>query len=98
MFNTCTEIFIQIADQVFKYDLEKTEVRELQILRDHSDYLSILCVYGDSIYSSCSDGHIYSHTFPELSKDTVHYDMAFDEEGNFSDKLKNWYFHLKFFG
>ena len=53
-------------------------------------------MYGDSIYSSCSDGHIYSHTFPELSKDTVHYDMAFDEEGNFSDKLKNWYFHLKY--
>ena len=43
---------IKIADQVFKYDIEKTEVRELQILRDHSDYLSILCVYGDSIYSS----------------------------------------------
>jgi len=74
-------------DQVFKYDLEKTEVRELQILRDHSDYLSILCVYGDSIYSSCSDGHIYSHTFPELSKDTVHYDMAFDEEGAIASAL-----------
>ena len=53
-------------------------------------------MYGDSIYSSCSDGHIYSHTFPELSKDTVHYDMAFDEEGNFSDELKKLYCHLKF--
>ena len=70
-------------DKTISYDIEKTEVRELQILRDHSDYLSILCVYGDTIYSSCSDGHIYSHTFPELNNDTVHYDMAYDDEGNY---------------
>ena len=66
------------------YELEKTEVRELQILRDYSDYLSIVCVYDNSIYSSCSDGHIYAHTFPELDKGTVHYDMAFDDEGKFN--------------
>ena len=73
---------ILCVDSTITYDLEKTEVRELQILRDHTDYLSILCLFGDSIYSSCSDGHIYSHTFPELNSDTVHYDMAYDEEGN----------------
>ena len=65
------------------YNLEKTEVRELQILRDHSDYLSIICVHDNAIYSSCSDGHIYVHTFPRLDKDTIHYDMAFDDEGKF---------------
>ena len=67
---------------MIKYDLEKTDVRELQILRDYSDYLSIFRVFGGSIYSSCSDGHIYNHAFPELNNETVHYDMAYDEEGN----------------
>ena len=74
-------LILLTLDNVVNYELEKTEVRELQILRDYSDYLSIVCVYGNSIYSSCSDGHIYAHTFPELDKGTVHYDMAFDDEG-----------------
>ena len=73
------QIFI---DKKITYELEKTEVRELQILRDYSDYLSIFRVFGGSIYSSCSDGHIYNHAFPELNSETVHYDMAYDEEGN----------------
>merc|ERR1711994_1028217 len=72
---------ILLLDEKIKYDLEKTDVRELQILRDYSDYLSIFRVFGGSIYSSCSDGHIYNHAFPELNSDTVHYDMAYDEEG-----------------
>lgn len=75
------------GDNSINYDLEKTEVRELQILRDHSDYLSIICVYGNAIYSSCSDGHIYIHTFPELDKDTIHYEMAFDDEGTAASAL-----------
>ena len=40
------------------YDLEQTEVRELQILRDHSDYLTVVKVFGNTIYSSCSDGEV----------------------------------------
>jgi len=72
---------------VVNYELEKMEVRELQILRDYSDYLSIVCVFGNSIYSSCSDGHIYAHTFPELDNGTVHYDMAFDDEGTAASAL-----------
>ena len=47
-------------------NLEGTEIRELQILRDHTDYLSTFCVYGDTIYSSCSDGKVYAHTFPKV--------------------------------
>jgi len=69
-----------LDDEKIKYYLEKTDVRELQILRDYSDYLSIFRVFGGSIYSSCSDGHIYNHAFPELNNETVHYDMAYDEE------------------
>jgi len=60
--------------------LEDTEVRELQILRDHTDYLSTFCVYGDTVYSSCSDGKIYAHTFPKVDESNVHYDMAFDDQ------------------
>ena len=62
-------------------DLEGTEIRELQILRDHSDYLSTFCVHSDTIYSSCSDGKIYAHSFPKVDNDSnVHYDMAFDDD------------------
>ena len=75
-------LYLNFTDKLITYDLEKTDVRELQILRDYSDYLSIFRVFGGSIYSSCSDGHIYNHAFPELNNDTVHYDMAYDEEGN----------------
>ncbi len=41
-----------------EYDLEATEVRELQILRDHTDYLTCIKVFGNTIYSSCSDGEV----------------------------------------
>ena len=41
-----------------EYDLEATEVRELQILRDHTDYLTVIKVFGNTIYSSCSDGEV----------------------------------------
>ena len=60
-----------------KIDWEKTEVKELQILRDHLDYLTISRVEGDSIYSSCSDGKIYRHDFP---KGKQHFEMATEQE------------------
>ena len=44
-----------------EFDLETTEVRELQILRDHSDYLTVIKVFGNTIYSSCSDGEVCVH-------------------------------------
>ena len=50
-----------------KPNVEGTEVRELQLLRDHTDYLSTFCVYSDTIYSSCSDGKVYAHTFPKVN-------------------------------
>ena len=45
-------------DESPEYDLESTEVRELQILRDHSDYLTCVKIFGNTIYSSCSDGEV----------------------------------------
>ena len=39
----------------------------------HPQPLSILKVHGGTIFSSCSDGQIYLHSFPE---DQPHYDMA----------------------
>lgn len=57
----------------------KTEVTELQILRDHSDYLSILRVQGNSIFSSSGDSKVFIHTFPEGEQ---HYDMLRTYERN----------------
>ena len=45
-------------DELPEFDLESTEVRELQILRDHTDYLTCIKVFGNTIYSSCSDGEV----------------------------------------
>ncbi|XP_071747049.1 uncharacterized protein [Lepeophtheirus salmonis] len=58
-------------------DWEGTDVKELQILRDHDDYITALRVYENKIYSSCSDGKIYIHEFPQGQQ---HYDMAEEEE------------------
>ena len=57
------------------YDLEQTEVRELQILRDHSDYLTVVKVFGNTIYSSCSDGEVRKNlgTFSKLSTKPLHF-------------------------
>ena len=50
---------MRIIDFTFiEYDVESTEVRELQILRDHSDVMTVVKVFGNTIYSSCSDGEI----------------------------------------
>lgn len=53
-------------------DVGKTDVTELQILREHTDYLSVLRVQGDSIISASGDGNIFLHRFPEGQQ---HYDM-----------------------
>ena len=45
-------------DETPEFDLEATEVRELQILRDHTDYLTCIKIFGNTIYSSCSDGEV----------------------------------------
>ncbi len=47
-------------------EYEKTEVTELQILREHTDYLTTFRVHDDTIYSSCVDGRILFHTFPKV--------------------------------
>jgi len=67
--------------KVEKYDgdVMKTDVKELQILRDHSDYLGVLGVHGNSVYSSSGDGKLYIHTFPEGEQ---HYDMLRTYERN----------------
>ena len=49
-------------DEFPEFDLESTEVRELQILRDHTDYLTCIKVFGNTIYSSCSDGEVSTLT------------------------------------
>lgn len=66
-------------DEHPEYDLEATEVSELQILRDHSDYLTVIKVFGNTIYSSCSDGEIYMHSFPDEGT-FPHYQMAVDAD------------------
>ena len=42
-------------------DVTKTDVTELQILRDHSDYWSIVGIQKDTIFSTSGDGNIYLH-------------------------------------
>lgn len=66
-------------DEDPEYDLEETQVRELQILRDHTDYLTCIKVFGNTIYSSCSDGEIYMHSFPDEGT-FPHYEMAVDAD------------------
>lgn len=53
-------------------EASQTNVTELQILRDHTDYLSVMRVEGDSIVSASGDGKIFLHQFPEGQQ---HYDM-----------------------
>eukprot|EP00088_Acartia_fossae_P045363 TRINITY_DN4882_c0_g1_i7.p1 TRINITY_DN4882_c0_g1~~TRINITY_DN4882_c0_g1_i7.p1 ORF type:complete len:522 (-),score=121.21 TRINITY_DN4882_c0_g1_i7:334-1899(-) len=67
--------------KIEKYDecVMKTDVTELQILRDHSDYLSVISVHKNTIISSCGDGKIFLHTFPEGEQ---HYDMLRNYERN----------------
>ena len=49
-------------------DLELTDVTELQILREHSECLTALAVDKGRIYSTCSDGRIFTHEFPMASE------------------------------
>ena len=46
--------------------LEKTDVTELQILREHSDYLSVIAVHKDTVFSASGDQNIYLHRYPRL--------------------------------
>ena len=41
--------------------LDKTDVTELQILREHTDYLSVIAVDKDTIFSASGDENIYLH-------------------------------------
>ena len=47
----------------YEENVNKTDVTELQILRDHSDYLSVITVQKDTIFSSSGDGNIYLHRY-----------------------------------
>ena len=47
-------------------EYENTEVTELQILREHSEFLTTFAVFEDTIYSSCADGQILCHVFPKV--------------------------------
>ena len=47
--------------------LEKTDVTELQILREHSDYLSVIAVHKDTVFSASGDQNIYLHRYTSLS-------------------------------
>jgi len=60
-------------------DINKTDVTELQILREHTDYLSVVKVQKDTIFSTSGDGNIYLHRFPEGKQ---HYDMLRTQERN----------------
>lgn len=71
--------FVKIWRLAAAEDIEATEVTELQILRDHADYLTILKVFDGTIFSSCSDGHVYLQAFPS---GTPHYEMATEQESS----------------
>ena len=43
--------------------LDKTDVTELQILREHTDYLSVISVHKDTIFSASGDENIYLHRY-----------------------------------
>jgi hypothetical protein len=43
-------------------------------------------VYGNTIYSSCSDGQIYMHTFPDGGSQP-HYEMAVDADTDASTSV-----------
>ena len=47
-------------------EYENTEVTELQILREHSEFLTTFAVFENAIYSSCADGQILCHVFPKV--------------------------------
>lgn len=63
----------------YEADILRTEVTELQILREHADYLTIFRLQDSSIFSSSGDGTIFIHTFPEGQQ---HYDMLRTHERN----------------
>ena len=44
-------------------DLNKTDVTEIQILREHTDYLSVVGVHKDTIFSASGDQNIYLHRY-----------------------------------
>ena len=50
---------------------ENTEVTELQILREHSEFLTTFAVFEDTIYSSCADGQILCHVFPKVGVENM---------------------------
>jgi len=56
-----------------------TDVTELQILREHSDYLSVIAVHRDTVVSASGDQNIYLHRFPTGKQ---HYDMLRTQERN----------------
>ena len=51
--------------------LEKTDVTELQILREHTDYLSVISVHKDTIFSASGDENIYLHRSDRFRGKTV---------------------------
>ena len=52
---------------------------ELQILREHTDYLSVIGVHKDTVFSASGDMNIYLHRFPTGKQ---HYDMLRTQERN----------------
>lgn len=58
-------------------EYENTEVTELQILREHTEYLTTFRVHRDTIYSSCADGQVLCHSFPT---NVPHYEMATEQD------------------
>ena len=75
------ESFNQICHQIEHTEgkLDKTDVTELQILREHTDYLSVIGVHKDTVFSASGDMNIYLHRFPTGKQ---HYDMLRTQERN----------------
>ena len=73
--------FNQICHQIEHTEgkLDKTDVTELQILREHTDYLSVIGVHKDTVFSASGDMNIYLHRFPTGKQ---HYDMLRTQERN----------------
>ena len=63
--------------------LEKTDVTELQILREHTDYLSVISVHKDTIFSASGDENIYLHRSDRFREKTVFICQIFPGKAKF---------------
>ena len=74
-------------DSQEKTDYSRVEVTELQILRDHTDFLTAMAVADGTVFSACASSELlYLHSFPAGGP---HYEMATEQENHSSVSYNN---------